>query len=173
MKFATVLSVFAVGVTFVSALAVDIQYSPKDQTPVVPLDQKIPGNSPVSLCSLDPSKDLVTIDRVDIDPNPPVPGKTLHIEASGTVKERIEDGAYIWVEVKLGYIILIRKTFDFCEEIKNVDMECPIEEGPLKITKDVDLPEQIPPGKFIVTAKLFNKYDIQITCLKAEVTFKK
>jgi len=170
MKFSSVLSVFTVAVASSSALSVDLGYRLNGQAPLVTLDTPIPGDSPVVLCS-DPAKDLVTIDKVDIDPNPPVAGKTLHIEASGTVKERIEEGSTLFVEVKLGYIILIKKTFDFCEQIKNVDMECPIEEGPITVIKDVELPSEIPPGKFLVTAKLFNQNKEQITCLKAQVAF--
>jgi hypothetical protein len=34
---------------------------------------------------------------------------------------------------------------DLCEQVKNVDMKCPIEKGKTKITKDVELPNEIPP----------------------------
>jgi len=171
MKFSSVLTIFAIAVTSASALSFQVSYN--DQKPIGLLDEEIPGNSPVKICSKDPDLDTVAIERVDLDPNPPTPGNTLHIEASGQVLERIEEGAYIVVLVKLGYITLIKKTFDFCEEVKQVDLECPIEKGPVKITKDVDLPKQIPPGKFVVTANLFTVNDVLITCLSAEVNFAK
>lgn len=34
-------------------------------------DRKIPGESPLELCNKDHSKDLLTIEKVDLDPNPP------------------------------------------------------------------------------------------------------
>lgn len=34
---------------------------------------------------------------------------------------------------------------DLCEQLKNVDEECPVEEGKLRLTRDVDLPQRIPP----------------------------
>ena len=62
--------------------------------------------------------------------------------------ETIEDGAYVHLQVKYGVIRLITTKADLCEQIKNVDMECPIEEGPLTITKTVELPKEIPPVSF-------------------------
>lgn len=72
-------------------------------------------------------------------------GATLVIEATGTVKETIVDGAYVHLQVKYGYIRLINTQADLCKEIKNVDLECPIEKGKLSIVKSVDLPKEIPP----------------------------
>jgi len=172
MKVTNILSVLAVAATSASALTIDMSYRQQDQTPLIPFDTSIPGDSPIQLCS-DPKDDLVDIKKITIDPNPPVPGQNLHIEVEADVKQRIEEGAQIWVEVKLGYIVLIRKTFDFCEEIKKIDLECPIEKGPLKVSKDEQLPKEIPPGLFKVTAKLYNQDEEQVTCLHAEVDFRK
>lgn len=49
------------------------------------------------------------------------------------------------LQVKYGLIKLLSTTADLCEQIKEVDMECPIKAGETKITKEVDLPAQIPP----------------------------
>jgi len=72
-------------------------------------------------------------------------GKTLKIEATGTVKETIQEGAYVNLQVKYGYIRLINTQADLCKEIKNVDLECPIEKGKISIIKEVELPKEIPP----------------------------
>lgn len=71
-------------------------------------------------------------------------GKELVIEASGTVFEDIEEGAYVVLQVKYGLIRLITTKADLCEQIKNVGMECPIKKGPLTLTKSVELPKEIP-----------------------------
>lgn len=71
-------------------------------------------------------------------------GKTLTIEAKGNFTEEIEDGAYINLSVKYGLIRLINQRADLCEQMKNVDEECPLT-GEKNITKDVDLPKEIPP----------------------------
>ena len=72
-------------------------------------------------------------------------GEDLVIKAVGTVYETIEDGAYVVLQVKYGLIRLISTKASLCEQIQNVDMECPIEPGVLTITKSVELPKEIPP----------------------------
>lgn len=72
-------------------------------------------------------------------------GTELVIKAVGTVYETIEEGAYVNLSVKYGLIRLINTKADLCEQIKNVDLECPIEKGIISITKSVDLPKEIPP----------------------------
>ncbi|KAH6856809.1 ML domain-containing protein [Chaetomium sp. MPI-CAGE-AT-0009] len=134
-----------------------------------PLD--VPGENPLKFCDADRDADLITINEVALSPNPPQAGASLVIEASGLVKETISEGAYVDIEVKYGYIRLIKTRADLCKEIKNVDLECPIEPGKLSITKSVDLPKQIPPGKYTVRADVFNGNDKHVTCLTATVTF--
>lgn len=52
--------------------------------------------------------------------------------------------AYVNLQVKYGLIRLINQKTDLCEQMKNVDEECPLS-GEKVITKDVDLPKEIPP----------------------------
>ena len=71
------------------------------------------------------------------------------ISAKGTLLERIEKGATVNLEVKWGLITLIKQTVDLCDELENVDMECPLEKGEMILTKEVELPKQIPPVRFL------------------------
>lgn len=100
-------------------------------------------------------------------------GETLSITASGILSKDIADGAKVQVSVKYGLITIINQTADLCETVKNVDLECPLEKGELKITKDVELPKQIPPGHYTVSAKVVTVDGEDITCLKASVEFKR
>lgn len=75
-------------------------------------------------------------------------GAELVIRATGTVFERIEEGAYVDIVVKYGLIRLLATRADLCEQIGNVDLECPIEKGVLSITKSVDIPKEVPPVCF-------------------------
>jgi len=72
-------------------------------------------------------------------------GQTLTIDVAGTLKEDIEKGAYVELQVKYGLIRLVSTKADLCEQVSNVDLECPIQKGKAVITKDVDLPKEIPP----------------------------
>ena len=72
-------------------------------------------------------------------------GKTLTIEATGNFTEKVEQGAYLELVVKYGLIQLIHQKADLCKQMKDaVDEECPLI-GEKTITKDVNLPKQIPP----------------------------
>jgi hypothetical protein len=110
------------------------------------------------------------------------------IKAKGSVKQKIEEGAYVLLTVKYGLIRLISTKADLCEQIGNVDLKCPVEKGEVEVTKSVDLPAEIPSvrgrflshfdclansaqGKYTVLADVFTADDVQITCLTATVTF--
>ena len=75
-------------------------------------------------------------------------GKTLSIKATGNFTQEIEEGAYAVLSVKFGAIRLIHRREDLCQQMKNIDKECPLEKGETTITRDIDLPQQIPPVSF-------------------------
>lgn len=72
-------------------------------------------------------------------------GQKLTITAEGTFGEKITKGAYVNLEVKYGIITLLKQTADLCEQLENVQMKCPLDEGKMVLTKEIDLPKQIPP----------------------------
>ena len=116
-------------------------------------------------------------------------GKALTIKAHGNFTEKVEKGAYMMLEVKYGLIRLIKQRADLCDQMKNVDEECPLS-GEKTITKDVDLPKEIPPvssafcatypqypnngyqGKYTVKADVYTEADDNIVCLEATVNFR-
>lgn len=116
-------------------------------------------------------QDILEINYVNISPNPPTPGATLVVKASGNLTHTIEAGAYVVVEVKYGYIKLIHKILDLCENAGQVDLECPVKAGEMVLTKEIDLPKAIPPGKYHVMADVYTKDDEPITCITADVIF--
>jgi len=132
------------------------------QSVVVQDEFDVPGQSPLKFCEADRTNDIITIEEVILAPNPPqayvqpvvsrrplanaaLSGANLTIKATGFVKETIVDGAYVQLQVKYGYIKLLDTTADLCEQIKNVDLDCPIEKGKISIVKDIELPKEIPP----------------------------
>lgn len=152
----------------------------------------IPGDNPLIYCE-DPKDFLLNVTKVDLDPNPPaayvaraacsakVPGtaqltthnsgKTLQIAGEGSIKQTIEKGAKIHVQVKYGVIRLINQELDLCDYAAQANLECPLKEGPLKLAKSVDLPSEIPPGKYTVLANVVSKDDKPITCFTSTISF--
>ena len=89
----------------------------------------------------------------------PHSGKTLTIKAHGNFTETVEEGAYMLLQVKYGLITLIKQNADLCEQMSNVDEDCPLS-GEKTITKDVELPKTIPP---VIQGLLSNVQTIQLT----------
>src|SRR5277367_5285146 len=155
----------------------DSLYQHANQEPLLsPLDStKVPGKSPLEICSLSPSDDLVDIKYINLTPNPPLAGQNLTIEGMAYLKTDVEEGAYANFEVKYGFIKLLSGTADLCEKAAEVDLECPLKKGQVKVQKVVELPSQIPPviplanyfgtrlmcvkGKYQVTANVFTAKD--------------
>jgi len=155
-----------------SSLAVAAAAVGQSQKPLHTFDS-VPGKNPVEYCEGHPAKtaDILTIDYVDLTPNPPTKGAALKIEASGKISEVVEEGAYAMISVKYGYIKIIETRQDLCEQVKNVDMECPLQPGDIKIVKEVQLPKEIPKGKYTVNADVYTKDEHHITCIVATVNF--
>lgn len=135
-----------------------------------PNERPVPGDSPIVECDALESQ-ILDLQSVVLTPNPPEKGQNLTVTAKGYLSEDVEDGAYVEVEVRYGFIKLIHQTFDLCEEISKVDLECPIKKGEQIITKEVEIPDEVPPGRYMVNARAYTKDDEFITCLAATVDF--
>ncbi|EEH41748.2 phosphatidylglycerol/phosphatidylinositol transfer protein [Paracoccidioides lutzii Pb01] len=149
-----------------------LQLFGQPQIPFTPASQDlmVPGQNPFSFCA-SPETNILTIESVDLDPNPPTPGETLLINATGIFSKKVDYGSKVYLQVKYGLIRLINEEADLCEQITNVDLSCPLEKGPMTIAKEVLLPKEIPPGKYTVYADVNTKEKERITCLKAEIMF--
>jgi len=118
-----------------------------------------------------PSDYILIIEKVDLDPNPPLPGQNLTINAAGTFTKDVEAGAKIFLQVKYGLITLIKQEADLCDSISNVDLTCPLKKGPMELTKQVTIPAQVPPGKYTLMADVYTVDKEEVTCLEAIVVF--
>ncbi|DAA74854.1 TPA_exp: Phosphatidylglycerol/phosphatidylinositol transfer protein [Trichophyton benhamiae CBS 112371] len=143
-------------------------------TSQIPLDTdgdlKVPGDNPLMYCA-DPSENLLQIERVDLSPNPPLPGQPLVIKASGITAKEIKKGATVQLQVTYGFLQLINQEMDLCDQTEKVGLDCPLEKGKMVLKKSVDIPPQVPPGKYIVRADVSSAEGEPITCLTATVVF--
>ena len=125
------------------------------------------------------------------DPDITNSGSVLTIEAAGNFTEKIEKGSYVDLTVKYGLIRLISNKEDLCDQLKNVDKECPIDKGRTVVKKEVEIPKQVPlvsigidlssaswrlngrtiQGHYTVKADVFTPNGTRITCLTASITF--
>jgi len=140
---------------------------------------KVPGENPLEYCAT--TKDyILSIDYLHLDPNPPVPGENLTVQAGGILAKTIDknSGATVHVTVKYGFITLINKNYNLCDEAKIVDRKCPLAKGVFNVTTEVAIPKEVPPGTYTVTADVFTDPEAAeekgctITCMKGKIDFK-
>jgi hypothetical protein len=53
----------------------------------------------------------------------------------------------------------------------NVDVTCPLKQGDVTISKSVNIPEQVPKGKYSVIADVKTLYGDPVTCITSEIIF--
>jgi len=133
-------------------------------------DLKVPGKNPLQYCA-DPKDYILDIDYADLKPNPPVAGQNLTIEASGTFGKDVNPGTKVLLQVKYGLITLIKQEADLCDQIGNVDLECPLKKGPMTLIKDVAIPKEVPRGKYTIMADVYTEDGEKVTCLNAVTYF--
>ncbi|KAJ2799844.1 Phosphatidylglycerol/phosphatidylinositol transfer protein [Coemansia guatemalensis] len=116
--------------------------------------------------------DLIDIKYVNLDPEKPKRSTPIHINALAMVKDHI-DSATANIKVKYGFITLLNRNYDLCAELKtNLNKTCPVDEGPIEVNVDVDIPGFIPPGWFHLEATAWRDSDEkQLGRILADVKF--
>ncbi|EIE81459.1 hypothetical protein RO3G_06164 [Rhizopus delemar RA 99-880] len=129
------------------------------------------SDSTTLITKCDRQPDLLTIEYIRLNPEIPVRGKNLEIDFKGYLSEQVPEGTQVEIVVKLGLVQLLRKRFDFCDKIQEIDEKCPIPEGEVTFHKEVELPNQIPPGKYTVRAVIVTPENKRVTCLVGTAFF--
>lgn len=111
---------------------------------------------------------------IAVSPDPPLRGEVLTVTASGYVKERLEEGMYADVLVKVGLIKILQKRFDVCEEARNANatIQCPVEPGEYSIVQEIELPKEIPPAAFKASVVAYNADDAPVVCVDLWIDFR-
>lgn len=64
---------------------------------------------------------------------------------------------------------------DLCDNANIIDKQCPVKAGVVTVAKEIAIPNEIPPGRYVVTAEASNvekSGDAKtITCMKGEIVF--
>lgn len=92
------------------------------------------------------SADLLSNVVVNASPDPPVPGKAVDIDVTGTLSTAVKSGKYT-LSVAYDGITIITKTGDLSSLTT-----LPVAAGPLKVAKSETLPSSVPAGSY--TAKI-------------------
>lgn len=108
------------------------------------------------------SSDILSDVSVSISPNPPVKGKTLTVDASGTISSEITSGNINAVIDVLG-IPVINKNIDLCSASPKVT--CPIPAGQHSLEVSQLIPSSVPSGEYTGKVVATNQDGQQIACV--------
>ncbi|KAF7358737.1 hypothetical protein MSAN_01212700 [Mycena sanguinolenta] len=120
-------------------------------------------------------EDVLQLQSLEITPDPPQPGQNLTVQVKATAVQRIENGAFADVTVKLGLIKILTKRFDLCKEARNAgtSVQCPVEPGDYVVEQTVALPKEIPPAKFTVAIRAYTADENDMMCVDIKADFMK
>ncbi len=107
--------------------------------------------STILLCSA--KDDVMTVDKVYLQPDPPVKGENLSVIISGMLHENLNEGSMMYVNIKKGIIKFPQLKIPTCEYITN---GCPVEKGSANLEMKFELPDMMPSGTYDVKAVLYN-----------------
>ncbi|KAI9297371.1 hypothetical protein K502DRAFT_280586, partial [Neoconidiobolus thromboides FSU 785] len=94
--------------------------------------------------------DAFLVSKVALFPRLPERGQNVTVTITGTAQQQIIEGTKAHVIAKLGLITVIEKDYDFCKEIEEGSTKCPIQKGDNVIIKVVEVPANIPSGRYVV-----------------------
>lgn len=111
----------------------------------------------VPLTNCGTASDLLDVETISLNPDPPLVGQNLYINATGLLKSSVVDGAKLHIVVKYKFVKLLDLTQDLCAIAKDNGLPCPIDPGRHSLIATVPIPGAAP------------KVNIQKTYLKGNI----
>ncbi|KAI9229793.1 MAG: hypothetical protein DHS80DRAFT_29458 [Piptocephalis tieghemiana] len=126
----------------------------------------------IHLQPCDPGKrdieDLLKLHDLTLTPNPPKPGETLEIIASGLLRAPIQPGATFQITATKFGITVFSETCDLCSNpLSKLDVGCPLGPGLQSISQSFTIPSSIPGGiNAKINVQVSNPDGSSILCLQ-------
>lgn len=120
-----------------------------------------------------PSRDAVTIESIQVSPDPPVPGENVTVSGWGTLRTPVHTGSDAEVIVRLGLAPVYRETLDLCRlaEREHFQLQCPISPGTYHLQHTVQVPKNIPRARYNAHITAENHLSQELLCLDVGVDF--
>ncbi|KAN0009655.1 hypothetical protein ACTFIU_006952 [Dictyostelium citrinum] len=112
--------------------------------------------------------DTFQISNVTISPDPPVKGQKVSIFAEGLLKDVISSGDVV-IQIKYNFITIIKETKPICSS--DDPFSCPIQPGQYSHSIDVDIPSNVPKGKYSGHFVLIDQSSDEIACIDVSLEF--
>jgi hypothetical protein len=123
----------------------------------------------ITFTSCGSSGDSITVKNISVKPDPPVVGKPLAFDVTGSLTKALDLGTSMRLEATVGIFKVKDETYDMCKE---ASLPCPIAKGDQTIHAVLNMPDNIPAGVTIsvkLTGK--NKDGSAAFCLQGKLKF--
>jgi len=96
-------------------------------------------------------------------------GKPIEVALEGTLEEQVGEGTWAEITVQYRHIQLLQASFDVCEELEGFpdqnELKCPIQKGPVSTRQKVDIPKDIPKGRYDIKVKGLDQKKKELICI--------
>jgi hypothetical protein len=128
------------------------------------------GNEP-PMRSCGVSSDILSLEKVSLNPFPIQKGEKVTVFAQGVLSEQLVKGTRAELTVKVGMVPLLKVDIDVCEQAKNVGLFCPLNKGPQTIQFSQDIPKFLPSASANIEVRVFTPDNRRIACVQGKVQF--
>lgn len=122
---------------------------------------------PVKYHDCSTTQEYAVIEGIDISPWPIVKGQEIDVQLTGTLKEQVTGGKSTVTISILGFQVLT-KTVDLCTFDESI--KCPMQPGPVHLSKKETFPASAPSGKYTVEIKAQDQNTKELFCFSFDAT---
>jgi hypothetical protein len=84
----------------------------------------------------------------------------------------VDTGTKVFLTIQYNSVPILKQEFDLCNLLPSVNLSCPLKNGPFSITKEVEITNLVPQGKYVVTADVYTEgHKEVITCMEGTAVF--
>lgn len=113
------------------------------------------------------ASDQFIVKGVFLTPDPPKRAQFMSVRVVGTLKEALAGGRFNYT-VHFGIIPIVRDSLPLCEalELEPKLPQCPLRAGDWDVTHQVELPPEVPFGKYTIKAAAWDQEGRQLFCVQ-------
>jgi hypothetical protein len=113
------------------------------------------------------TNDLFQLGTFSMTPDPPRRSSTLSVRVAGTLAEQLTGGRLNYT-VSFGIIPIVQDSIELCEALKLEPKipQCPLRSGEWDVTHHVEMPREVPFGRYVIRAAAWNNDGREIFCVE-------
>jgi hypothetical protein len=113
--------------------------------------------------------DIFQLKYLDFKPEIVRKGQKLRVLVAGHLREQLNKGAHVLVNIKYGWIRLPNQDLDICDILPSAGLHCPVKAGSdIAADVEIDIPGSIPSGNYALKLIFKNNDQRQVACYEIQ-----